>query len=483
MKTEDNDTFALVVTAPIGDLHPVVEDREVASALCVDDVQGGISRVELCSVSGESADAAWLAAIAQLEEGVGRLRGQPTALFGFAPIPLLAALGRLVGDKAPCAVYDRHRRSDSWVWESEDAPELEWKINCPNAPASVPGVVVLLSISGEVRPEEIPRSIGSFPVYSLAVHEPTPGVIRSRADLGAFVSEWRRLLGRIRSRHGPGVIVHLLPASPLSVSIEVGRRLLPKADPTLRVYDSIEGGFRYGLSLGADGARREPLTERERRRILLVSASPRGPQRLGVDHEYSRLSEVLRQPEFARRFEHEFEMAVSYDRLEGALRAFRPHILHVSCHADAAGTLTLADSQNNPERIPLCQFTRLLSELAGQLELVVLNACYSKMIARELPPSISLAVGMNDTVGDDAAVDFACAFYRNLVDCEPHRAFELARNKLREHCLGDLPELFPCTLREGERGSLRRGAGRTRCVDTPRRCDADAGMRSEPTRE
>ena len=47
----------------------------------------------------------------------------------------------------------------------------------------------------------------------------------------------------IRATHGPDCTVHLFPALPNSLAVEVGRVLLPKADPAIRVYDRNVSGF------------------------------------------------------------------------------------------------------------------------------------------------------------------------------------------------------------------------------------------------
>ena len=43
--------------------------------------------------------------------------------------------------------------------------------------------------------------------------------------------------------YGPDLVVHLFAAIPNSVATELGRLLLPKADPTIQVYDRQPSGF------------------------------------------------------------------------------------------------------------------------------------------------------------------------------------------------------------------------------------------------
>ena len=63
--------------------------------------------------------------------------------------------------------------------------------------------------------------------------------------------EWRALLTRIKRDHSPDCSISLFPAVPISVAVQLGRVLLPKADPVIRVYDyrRDDGGFRYALTV------------------------------------------------------------------------------------------------------------------------------------------------------------------------------------------------------------------------------------------
>ena len=52
--------------------------------------------------------------------------------------------------------------------------------------------------------------------------------------------------------------------------------------------------------------------------------------------------------------------------------------------------------------------------LRDNIRCVVLNACYSEAQAQAIAEAIDCVVGMTSAVGDDAAIEFATAFYRAL---------------------------------------------------------------------
>ena len=45
---------------------------------------------------------------------------------------------------------------------------------------------------------------------------------------------------------------------------------------------------------------------------------------------------------------------------------------------------------------------------------MILNACYSKKQAEAITQVIDCAIGMNDAIGDEAAITFAASFYRAI---------------------------------------------------------------------
>ena len=57
---------------------------------------------------------------------------------------------------------------------------------------------------------------------------------------------------------------------------------------------------------------------------------------------------------------------------------------------------------------------QLFTTLKDNIRVVVLNACYSQPQAEAITEVIDCAVGMNQAIGDDAAITFAAAFYQAI---------------------------------------------------------------------
>jgi nucleoside phosphorylase len=251
--------------APIGDHIPRLTDTEIEAAIAPARPALPMSILDLGDVLTDTAGVKWERACCRIQEILGANflvdNDLPLAIFGFAPIPLLISFGRVLGDKSAAQVFERHSHTDSWRWDNEDT-DLTWRINRPGIPRPATDVVVLLSVSGSVKPADIPTAIrDTTPVYELTVDSPQRNIVRTKKHLQDFVVKWRELLNEIRGQHGSNATIHLLPAAPLSISVECGRRLLPKVDPTIRVYDWRDNRFQYAISVGARGVWREAVAE------------------------------------------------------------------------------------------------------------------------------------------------------------------------------------------------------------------------------
>ena len=91
-------------------------------------------------------------------------------------------------------------------------------------------------LSGTIHEEEV-ASTGpaSFRSYVITHSRPRLEFLQSKEQLVLFTVEWRALLAEIRQFHGENAEVHLFPAIPCSVAVEIGRSLLPKVGPKLHI--------------------------------------------------------------------------------------------------------------------------------------------------------------------------------------------------------------------------------------------------------
>jgi hypothetical protein len=159
------------------------------------------------------------------------------SVFALAPQPLLIELGRLLCDIVPATVHQRHREPASWRW-ADDGPPIAIRVTEPDHQLS--GRVALkLGFSATVMNARLQAVLGSdAAIWSLCADLPHNDILRRADDQAAFRRELRRLYDRIKARHGEGTLLHVFPALPASLAVEVGRVWMPKSDLPLLLYDN-----------------------------------------------------------------------------------------------------------------------------------------------------------------------------------------------------------------------------------------------------
>ena len=90
----------------------------------------------------------------------------------------------------------------------------------------------------------------------------------------------------------------------------------------------------------------------------------------------------------------------------------------------------LEDGRGRSQLVPTRALARLFQQVAS-VECVLLNACYSDTQAQAISQFVSCVVGMNQPIGDPAAVCFARGFYTSLGNGGSYEAaYEMGRTAI-----------------------------------------------------
>ncbi|MEM6353601.1 MAG: AAA-like domain-containing protein [Cyanobacteria bacterium P01_D01_bin.14] len=149
------------------------------------------------------------------------------------------------------------------------------------------------------------------------------------------------------------------------------------------------------------------------RRILILAANPTDTGRLRLDAEVREIQEGLKLSAGRDSFEIISRWAVRTDDLRRALLEHEPHIVHFSGHGCGQNGLALEDGNGRAKLVSTKALTRLFKQFPN-IECVLLNACYSQVQADALVELVPYVVGMNQSIGDNAAIEFAKGFYDGL---------------------------------------------------------------------
>jgi hypothetical protein len=172
------------------------------------------------------------------------------SVFALAPQPLLFELGRLLSDIPAADVYQLHREPPDWRWQA-DRKGFDYIIMEPESQHDV--VALNLSLSATIDNSRIASVLGtSTSVWTLTIRQPNNDFLKGSGQLALFRRRCRELLNRMKAVHGEGVTIHVFPAVPVSIAVEIGRVWMPKADLPLRLYDQNRkrGGFVFAFDIG-----------------------------------------------------------------------------------------------------------------------------------------------------------------------------------------------------------------------------------------
>jgi hypothetical protein len=147
------------------------------------------------------------------------------------------------------------------------------------------------------------------------------------------------------------------------------------------------------------------------RKILILTAIPDG---LRLDKEIREIEEAIRRATRRDVFEIQIRTAVRPQDIRRALAEEQPYIVHFCGHGTSDGYLVLEDDCGNHKPITPQGLAALFKLHRECVNCVVLNACYSETPAYHISQHINYAIGMNQPIGDKAAIVFAQGFYDGL---------------------------------------------------------------------
>ncbi|MHC5611160.1 MAG: SAVED domain-containing protein [Nostoc sp.] len=149
----------------------------------------------------------------------------------------------------------------------------------------------------------------------------------------------------------------------------------------------------------------------QKKRILILSANPKLTSKLRLDEEVREIDQALRRAQKRDRFELIQRWAVTPRELQRAILEETPEIVHFSGHGLGEEGLVLENEIGQVQLVNGEALARLFELFADHVKCVVLNACYAEIQAEVIKQHIDYVIGMNQPIGDQAAIEFAVGFY------------------------------------------------------------------------
>ncbi len=166
--------------------------------------------------------------------------------------------------------------------------------------------------------------------------------------------------------------------------------------------------------------------------ILILAANPTNTSRLRLDEEVREITAALKRAKNRSGFEIVTGWATRVEDLRRALLEYQPTIVHFSGHGDGSNGLALENNFGQVQLVGTEPLARLFGLFQDTIECVLLNACYSQIQAEAIHQHIDYVVGMNQAIGDVAAIKFATGFYDALGAGQTIKfAYELGCNAIQ----------------------------------------------------
>lgn len=183
--------------------------------------------------------------------------------------------------------------------------------------------------------------------------------------------------------------------------------------------------------------------------ILFLAADPTNASRLRLGEEFREIQEKLKLAKLRDRFRLELpQLSVRPADISQAMLDVSPKIVHFSGHGAVTGALCFESPTGQSHLVEPDALAALFEQFAGHVNCVLLNACYSEIQAMAIAEHIGYVIGMNQAIGDKAAIAFAIGFYQALgAGRTIEEAYKLGCVQIR---LQSIPEhLTPVLIKKG----------------------------------
>ncbi|MCI0724056.1 MAG: CHAT domain-containing protein [Acidobacteria bacterium] len=186
----------------------------------------------------------------------------------------------------------------------------------------------------------------------------------------------------------------------------------------------------------------------ERIVVLFLAANPLDQQQLRLDEEVRAIGEMIRKAEHRDAIRLESRWAVRPLDVLQAINECQPRIVHFSGHGSNRDEIVFQDNSGQAKLVSKEAIVQTMAAASGDIQLVFFNTCYSHAQAEGVVQHVAAAIGMNTSIGDDAARVFAAQFYSAIgFGRSVGQSFKQARAALMLEGIPEesTPELFVTT--------------------------------------
>ena len=148
--------------------------------------------------------------------------------------------------------------------------------------------------------------------------------------------------------------------------------------------------------------------------VLFLASNPTDTPSLRLDAESRAIQEMIRKSEYRDTIKFETRWAVRTSDLLQAINEVNPDIIHFSGHGASNGDLAFENVNGQCKLVTKEAMAQTIMTLSDKVRLIFFNACFSAIQAEHIVEHVDAAIGMNTSIGDEAARVVASQFYSSL---------------------------------------------------------------------
>lgn len=145
--------------------------------------------------------------------------------------------------------------------------------------------------------------------------------------------------------------------------------------------------------------------------VLFLASNPDAEVNLKLDEEARAIQENIRKAEFRDAIRFVSRWAVRPLDVLQSINETNPVAIHFSGHGFETGELVFTDQNGAPKAVTAEAISSVVAASSERIRLFFFNACFSEEQAKAVTKHVDAAIGMTDSIGDEAARVFAAAFY------------------------------------------------------------------------
>jgi hypothetical protein len=150
-------------------------------------------------------------------------------------------------------------------------------------------------------------------------------------------------------------------------------------------------------------------------KVLILAANPPDTDTLRIDQEIREIQTTIRSGKDRDNIEVSIRLAVGPADISQALLDDEPRLVHFAGHGGGPeGSIAAEDDYGLARVIPVDGLVDLFRTFGRSVDCILVNACDTELLTRELSAVVPYAIGMRQSVQDRSSIRFSAGFYQAL---------------------------------------------------------------------